>query len=62
MKRTESFVDGGALFGSNISTASVRMTFSEELKSQLDIVDVIGQYVRLKRSGYALQGTMPIPQ
>lgn len=59
MKRTESFVDGGALFGSNISTASVRMTFSEELKSQLDIVDVIGQYVRLKRMGTHYKGLCP---
>ena len=29
------------------------MMFSEQLKTQLDIVDVIGQYVRLKRSGGA---------
>ncbi len=27
------------------------MSFAEQLKSQLDIVDVIGQYVRLKRQG-----------
>src|SRR5947209_20465616 len=27
------------------------MNFAEQLKSQLDIVDVIGQYVRLKRQG-----------
>jgi len=27
------------------------MTFSEQLKAQVDIVEVIGQYVRLKRSG-----------
>jgi DNA primase len=27
------------------------MTFAEQLKSQLNIVDVIGQYVRLKRQG-----------
>ncbi len=29
------------------------MTFSEQLKSQLNIVDVVSQYVRLKRSGAA---------
>jgi DNA primase len=29
------------------------MSFSEQLKSQLNIVDVVGQYVRLKRSGSA---------
>ena len=29
------------------------MTFAEQLKGQLDIVEVIGQYVRLKRSGAA---------
>jgi DNA primase len=29
------------------------MTFAEQLKGQLDIVEVIGQYVRLKRSGVA---------
>lgn len=29
------------------------MTFAEQLKSQLDIVDVIGGYLRLKRSGAA---------
>ncbi|MBV9269449.1 MAG: DNA primase, partial [Acidobacteriaceae bacterium] len=27
------------------------MNFAEQLKSQLNIVDVIGQYVRLKRQG-----------
>jgi DNA primase len=27
------------------------MTFAEQLKGQLDIVDVIGQYIRIKRSG-----------
>ncbi|MBV9940251.1 MAG: DNA primase, partial [Acidobacteriaceae bacterium] len=27
------------------------MNFAEHLKSQLNIVDVIGQYVRLKRQG-----------
>ncbi len=27
------------------------MNFAEQLKSQLNIVDVVGQYVRLKRSG-----------
>ena len=29
------------------------MSFAEQLKSQLNIVDVVGQYVRLKRSGAA---------
>lgn len=29
------------------------MTFAEQLKGQLDIVDVISQYIRLKRSGSA---------
>jgi DNA primase len=29
------------------------MSFAEQLKSQLNIVDVVGQYVRLKRSGSA---------
>ncbi|MBV9611830.1 MAG: DNA primase, partial [Acidobacteriaceae bacterium] len=27
------------------------MTFAEQLKSQLNIVEVVGQYVRLKRQG-----------
>lgn len=35
------------------------MTFSEELKGQLDIVDVIGQYVRLKRTGAHYKGLCP---
>src|ERR1700761_2739288 len=35
------------------------MMFSEELKSQLDIVDVIGQYVRLKRTGTHYKGLCP---
>ena len=35
------------------------MSFSDELKSQLDIVDVIGQYVRLKRAGTHYRGLCP---
>lgn len=35
------------------------MNFSEQLKSQLDIVDVIGQYVRLKRAGAHYKGLCP---
>ncbi|HEX4750215.1 MAG TPA: DNA primase [Bryobacteraceae bacterium] len=38
-----------------------RMTFAEQLKSQLNIVDVVGQYVRLKRqsSGARYVGLCP---
>ena len=39
------------------------MDFVEQLKSSVDIVSVVGEYVRLRKSGaHALCGPVPVPQ
>ena len=46
---------------SNLNTMAEAGSFAERVKQQADIVRVIGEYVRLKKTGAEFHRPLPVP-